>query len=55
MEVNQHNIKRKITMERKYKSLKIIAILMMLSLILGCKADELPCKSVPQGEFKLVE
>ena len=42
-------------MKKIYKSLKIIAIVMMFSLFLGCKADELPCKSVPQGEFKLVE
>lgn len=42
-------------MKRIIKSLKIIAVLMLLSLFLGCKADELPCKSVPQGEFKLVE
>ncbi len=42
-------------MKRIYKSLKIIAVLMILSLFAGCKADELPCKSVPQGEFILVE
>lgn len=42
-------------MKKIYKGLKIIAIVMILSLFLGCKADELPCKSVPQGEFKLVE
>lgn len=37
------------------KKLKIVGVLMMLSLFLGCKADELPCKRVPQGEFILVE
>jgi hypothetical protein len=42
-------------MKRILKSLKIIGVLILLSLFLGCKADELPCKSVPQGEFKVVE
>jgi len=37
------------------KSLKIIGVLVVLSLFAGCKADELPCKSVPQGEFVPVE
>ncbi|WP_255416275.1 MULTISPECIES: hypothetical protein [unclassified Flavobacterium] len=42
-------------MKRIHKSLKIIGILMAISLFLGCKADELPCKSVAQGEFIVVE
>jgi hypothetical protein len=55
MEINQYTIKRKIIMKIIFKSWRIIVVLMVLSLFLGCKADELPCKSVPQGEFKLVE
>lgn len=42
-------------MKKMCKSLKIVATLILLTLFLGCKADELPCKSVPQGEFVLVE
>ncbi len=42
-------------MKRIYKNLKIIGALMVLFLFLGCKADELPCKSVAQGEYILVE
>jgi len=55
MEANKYNIKRKITMKRIFASLKIIGVIAMLSLFAGCKADELPCKSVPQGEFVVVE
>jgi hypothetical protein len=55
METNKHTIKRKITMKRIHKSLKIIGLIMVLSLFTGCKADELACKSVPQGEFVPVE
>lgn len=42
-------------MKTIHKSLIIIGVVMVLFLFNGCKADELPCKSVPQGEFKLVE
>jgi hypothetical protein len=55
MEINQYSIKTKIRMQLIKKSLQIIGLLIVLFLYSGCKADELPCKSVPQGEFKLVE
>jgi hypothetical protein len=55
MEANKYNFKRKITMKQINKILKITAVAVVLSLFVGCKADELPCKSVPQGEFVLVE
>ena len=55
MEANKYNIKRKITMKYTCKSLKIIGVLIVLFLFSGCKADAIPCKSVPQGEFILVE
>jgi hypothetical protein len=42
-------------MKQINKILKITAVAVVLSLFVGCKADELPCKSVPQGEFVLVE
>lgn len=35
--------------------LKISSIFLLLSLMVGCKADELPCKSVVQGEYELVK
>jgi hypothetical protein len=42
-------------MKTIYKSLKIIGVVIVLFLLNGCKADELACKSVPQGEFVRVE
>lgn len=35
--------------------LKFSTILLLLFLMVGCKADELPCKSVVQGEYELVK
>jgi hypothetical protein len=35
--------------------LKISGILLLLSLMVGCKADELPCKSSVQVEYELVK
>ena len=55
MEANKYNIKRKITMKTFEKSIKIIGVLIVLFLFAGCKADAIPCQSVPQGDFVLVK
>jgi len=55
METNKHYIKRKITMKTIKKSLKIFGALIVLFLFSGCKADSLPCRSVPQGDYVLVK
>lgn len=55
MEANKYNIKRKIIMKTFEKSFKIAGILIVLFLFSGCKAESIPCKSVPQGDFVLVK
>ncbi len=55
MEANKYNIKRKITMKILKKSFKIIGILIVLFLFSGCKAESIPCNSVPQEDFVLVK
>lgn len=35
--------------------LKVGVILVLLSFFVGCKADELPCKSVVLSEYELVQ
>ena len=37
------------------KRLKIIGLLMVLFLFLGCEKDQLPCEKVVQGDFVVVE
>ncbi len=36
------------------KILKISCIVLLLTLMVGCKADEIPCKAVVQEEYELV-
>jgi hypothetical protein len=36
------------------KILKISWIVLLLTLMVGCKADEIPCKAVVQEEYELV-
>lgn len=55
MEADKYNIKRKITMKILKKSFKIVGILIVLFLFAGCKAESIPCNSVPQGDFVLVK
>lgn len=55
MEADKYNIKRKITMKILKKSFKIVGIIIVLFLFAGCKAESIPCKSVPQGDFVLVK
>ena len=35
--------------------LKFSGIFLVLSLMVGCKADELPCKSSVQAQYQLVK
>jgi uncharacterized lipoprotein YajG len=55
MEAYKYKIKRKITMKIIQKSMKIIGVLIVLFLFVGCKADSIPCRSVPQGDYVLVK
>jgi hypothetical protein len=56
MEAHKYSIKRQIIMKKVInKSLKVIGILMVLFLFLGCEKDEFPCEKVAQGDFILVE
>lgn len=42
-------------MKRNSKCLMIMGVLIGFLLLVGCKSDEILCKSVPQGEFVKVE
>ncbi len=35
--------------------IKISSIVVLLILMVGCKADEIPCKAVVQEEYELVK
>ncbi len=42
-------------MKNILKGFKIMIVLIGFSVFIGCKSDELPCKSAPQGDYELVE